>query len=131
MKRVLHPDAWSQRPLWGTNHVVGNVVVERESPNGDVVARSRFHMMELRRDDVRHFAGLYIHHLKKTKDGYRHQAAAGRHDQRAGGVRLRAAGVGVAAAIRRIISSIPADPLRGGDSMTRLHPDSRSPRRLP
>jgi len=68
---VLHPDAWSQRPLWGTNHVVGNVVVERESPNGDVVARSRFHMMELRRDDVRHFAGLYIHHLKKTKDGYR------------------------------------------------------------
>src|SRR5712691_10568039 len=20
MKRVLHPDAWSQRPLWGTNH---------------------------------------------------------------------------------------------------------------
>jgi 3-phenylpropionate/cinnamic acid dioxygenase small subunit len=71
MKRVLHPDAWSQRPLWGTNHVVGNVVVERELPNGDVVARSRFHMMELRRDDVRHFAGLYIHHLKKTKDGYR------------------------------------------------------------
>src|SRR2546430_902242 len=71
MKRVLHPDAWSQRPLWGTNHVVGNVVVERESPNGDVVVRSRFHMMELRRDDVRHFAGLYIHHLKKTKDGYR------------------------------------------------------------
>jgi len=71
MKRVLHPDAWSQRPLWGTNHVVGNVVVERESANGDVVARSRFHMMELRRDDVRHFAGLYIHHLKKTTDGYR------------------------------------------------------------
>src|SRR2546429_7112748 len=67
MKRVLHPDAWSQRPLWGTNHVVGNVVVERESPNGDVVARSRFHMMELRRDDLRHFAGLYIHHLQKTK----------------------------------------------------------------
>ena len=23
--RVLHPDAWSQRPLWGTNHVVSNV----------------------------------------------------------------------------------------------------------
>jgi 3-phenylpropionate/cinnamic acid dioxygenase small subunit len=71
MKRVLHPDAWSQRPLWGTNHVVGNVVIERESPNGDVVACSRFHMMELRRDDVRHFAGAYTHHLKRTKDGYR------------------------------------------------------------
>jgi len=71
MGRVLHPDAWSQRPLWGTNHVVSNVMVEKESPNGDVVARSRFHMMELRRDDVRHFAGSYIHSLVKARDGYR------------------------------------------------------------
>jgi benzoate/toluate 1,2-dioxygenase subunit beta len=71
MGRVLHPDAWSQRPLWGTNHVVSNVIVEKQSKNGDVIARSRFHMMELRRDDVRHFAGSYMHHLKKTKEGYR------------------------------------------------------------
>ena len=71
MGRVLHPDAWSQRPLWGTNHVVSNVVIEKTSPNGDVIARSRFHMMELRRDDVRHFAGSYTHQLKKTKEGYR------------------------------------------------------------
>ncbi len=71
MKRVLHPDAWSQRPLWGTNHVVGNVIVEKESANGDVVVRSRFHMMELRRDTVRHFAGSYVHQLKKTANGYR------------------------------------------------------------
>lgn len=71
VNRVLHPDAWSQRPLWGTNHVIGNVMIEREKPNGDVVARSRFHMLELRRDDVRHFAGSYVHHLKRTPDGYR------------------------------------------------------------
>jgi len=71
MKRVLHPDAWSQRPLWATNHVVGNVMIEKAAPNGDVVVRSRFHMMELRRDDVRHFAGAYTHHLKKTPRGYR------------------------------------------------------------
>ena len=71
MKRVLHPDAWSQRPLWATNHVVSNVVIDKAAKNGDVVARSRFHMMELRRDDVRHFAGQYTHHLKKTKSGYR------------------------------------------------------------
>jgi 3-phenylpropionate/cinnamic acid dioxygenase small subunit len=71
MNRVLHPDAWSQRPLWGTNHVVSNVVVEKIAPNGDLQVRSRFHMMELRRDDVRHFAGSYIHHLKKSKEGYR------------------------------------------------------------
>ena len=71
MGRVLHPDAWSQRPLWGTNHVVSNVVVDKAAKNGDLVVRSRFHMLELRRDDVRHFAGQYTHHLKKTKGGYR------------------------------------------------------------
>jgi benzoate/toluate 1,2-dioxygenase beta subunit len=71
MNRVLHPDAWSQRPLWGTNHVVSNVVIDKQSAKGDLVVRSRFHMMELRRDDVRHFAGRYTHHLKKAKDGYR------------------------------------------------------------
>lgn len=70
MKRVLHPDAWSQRPLWGTNHVVSNVVIESATPT-DVHVRSRFHMLELRRDDVRHFAGAYRHHLKRTKEGLR------------------------------------------------------------
>ena len=69
MNRVLHPDAWSQRPLWETNHVVSNVRIEKSSAKGMVV-KSRFHMMELRRDDVRHFAGSYEHHLVTTKKGY-------------------------------------------------------------
>jgi 3-phenylpropionate/cinnamic acid dioxygenase small subunit len=68
--RVLHPDAWSQRPLWETNHVVSNVIIEKESAD-EIHVRSRFHMMELRRDDVRHFAGAYRHQLKKTKEGFR------------------------------------------------------------
>ena len=68
MNRVLHPDAWSQRPQWGTNHVVSNVSVLKST--GDIQVKSRFHMMELRRDDVRHFAGMYTHHLKKTRDGF-------------------------------------------------------------
>jgi 3-phenylpropionate/cinnamic acid dioxygenase small subunit len=70
MKRVLHPDAWSQRPLWETNHVVSNVIIEKETGD-EIVVRSRFHMMELRRDDVRHFAGSYRHELKRTKEGLR------------------------------------------------------------
>jgi benzoate/toluate 1,2-dioxygenase beta subunit len=70
MKRVLHPDAWSQRPLWGTNHVVSNVVIEKDGPD-EVLVRSRFHMMELRRDDVRHFAGAYRHQLRKTGEDFR------------------------------------------------------------
>src|SRR5690606_3969441 len=71
MRRVLHPDAWSQRPRWGTNHVVAKPRIEKGNGNGEIVARSRFHMMELRRDDVRHFAGSYTHHLKKTPQGWR------------------------------------------------------------
>ena len=68
--RVLHPDAWSQRPLWETNHIISNVCLQKIAKNGDVEVRSRFHMMELRRDDVRHFAGSYLHKLTKTKKGY-------------------------------------------------------------
>lgn len=72
MRRLGHPRAWSQKTEWGTNHVVSNVVVEKKDPKtGDLVARSRFHMMEFRNDATRHFAGSYIHHLKKTRDGYR------------------------------------------------------------
>jgi 3-phenylpropionate/cinnamic acid dioxygenase small subunit len=72
MKRVTHPHAWSQHPDWGTNHVVSNVVVEKVDPkSGDVHVRSRFHMVELRRDELRHFAGMYRHRLKLTGDGFR------------------------------------------------------------
>jgi benzoate/toluate 1,2-dioxygenase beta subunit len=71
LKRLTHPRAWSQRTAWGTNHLVGNVTIEREEPTGDLVVRSRFHMMEFRNDATRHFAGSYIHHLKKTKSGHR------------------------------------------------------------
>lgn len=68
MKRVLHPEAWSQVPIWETNHIVGNVVIQDISAEGDVVVRSRFQMIELRRDDVRHFAGRYLHVLKKGQN---------------------------------------------------------------
>jgi 3-phenylpropionate/cinnamic acid dioxygenase small subunit len=72
MKRVTHPHAWSQAPAWGTSHLVSNVAIEKEDPRtGEVVVRSRFHMMEFRRDESRHFAGSYLHHLKRTRDGYR------------------------------------------------------------
>jgi 3-phenylpropionate/cinnamic acid dioxygenase small subunit len=63
MGRVMHPNAWSQAPSWGTSHVVGNVVIEAAGES-EIVVRSRFHMVELRRDDLRHFAGTYRHTLK-------------------------------------------------------------------
>lgn len=70
MGRVTHPNAWSQAPMWATNHLVGNIVIESETAR-EVTVRSRFHMMELRRDSVRHFGGTYRHRLAKTAQGYR------------------------------------------------------------
>ena len=70
MGRLTHPNAWSQAAAWGTSHLVGNVIVE--ALDGDTVrVYSRFQMMELRRDTVRHFAGTYRHTLVRTADGLR------------------------------------------------------------
>ena len=66
--RVSHPNAWSQVPMWETNHVVSHVVIE-SADAGQVQVRSRFHMMELRRDSVRHFGGRYQHTLVRGTDG--------------------------------------------------------------
>jgi 3-phenylpropionate/cinnamic acid dioxygenase small subunit len=66
--RVTHPNAWSQAPLWETNHLVSHVALE-EASNDRIVVRSRFHMMELRRDSIRHFGGRYRHTLRRGQDG--------------------------------------------------------------
>lgn len=72
VKRVTHPRAWSQKPPHKTSHVVSNIVVESVDPkSGDMVVRSKFYMSEFRRDQLRHFAGKYRHHLRKTPAGYR------------------------------------------------------------
>jgi len=66
--RVTHPNAWSQAPLWETNHIVSHVALE-EASKDRIVVRSRFHMMELRRDSIRHFGGRYHHTLRRGPDG--------------------------------------------------------------
>ena len=70
MGRVTHPNAWSQAPQWGTSHVVGNVVIESASETA-LQVRSRFQMMELRRDSVRHFGGTYRHTLQRRDNDFR------------------------------------------------------------
>ena len=62
MGRLNHPNAWSQAAAWGTNHLVGNVIVEAASAD-QLEVYARFQMMELRRDVVRHFGGSYRHTL--------------------------------------------------------------------
>jgi 3-phenylpropionate/cinnamic acid dioxygenase small subunit len=70
MGRVIHPTAWSQAPMWSTNHVIGNVVLESQTAN-EWRVRSRFHMMELRRDSVRHFGGTYRHTIVRAHGALR------------------------------------------------------------
>jgi benzoate/toluate 1,2-dioxygenase subunit beta len=72
MRRMAHPRAWSQKTAWGTNHIVSNVRIEKtDAGTGELIVRSRFHMMEFRNDATRHFAGSYVHHLLRCPDGYR------------------------------------------------------------
>lgn len=66
--RVSHPNAWSQAPMWETNHLVSHVAIESVGEN-QIKVRSRFHLMELRRDNVRHFGGRYQHWLVRGADG--------------------------------------------------------------
>jgi 3-phenylpropionate/cinnamic acid dioxygenase small subunit len=66
--RVTHPNAWSQAPMWETNHLVSHVAFESVTRH-EIRVRSRFHMMELRRDSIRHFGGRYQHTLVRGADG--------------------------------------------------------------
>ncbi|HEX2540981.1 MAG TPA: aromatic-ring-hydroxylating dioxygenase subunit beta [Caldimonas sp.] len=66
--RVSHPNAWSQAPLWETNHLVSHVALESIG-DAEIHVRSRFHLMELRRDQVRHFGGSYRHTLVRDAAG--------------------------------------------------------------
>jgi 3-phenylpropionate/cinnamic acid dioxygenase small subunit len=70
MGRVTHPNAWSQAPNWGTSHLVGNVVIESATAT-TLVVRSRFQMIEMRRDALRHFAGTYRHTLQLHGDSFK------------------------------------------------------------
>jgi 3-phenylpropionate/cinnamic acid dioxygenase small subunit len=66
--RVMHPNAWSQAPLWETNHIVSHVAIASADAK-QIVVHSRFHMMELRRETIRHFGGRYHHTLVRGADG--------------------------------------------------------------
>ncbi len=68
--RLQHPNAWSQDAEWGTHHMVGNLVVE-SIDTGTAQVYSRFTMMELRRDSIRHFGGSYRHQLVRDAGRWR------------------------------------------------------------
>jgi 3-phenylpropionate/cinnamic acid dioxygenase small subunit len=66
--RISHPNAWSQAPQWETSHLVSHVTIE-STEGATLTVRSRFQMMELRRDVIRHFGGSYRHILVRGEKG--------------------------------------------------------------
>jgi len=68
IRRVMHPYAHSQAAGHRTSHVVSNVMIQSESDD-EIVATSRFHMVEYRLDDQRYFGGKYTHTLARTDAG--------------------------------------------------------------
>ncbi len=70
MGRITHPNAWSQAPLWETNHVLGSVVIE-ELTQPKIQVRSRFQVLELRRDRLRSLAGVYRHTLRRQGEDFK------------------------------------------------------------
>jgi 3-phenylpropionate/cinnamic acid dioxygenase small subunit len=70
MGRITHPNAWSQAPLWETNHVMGNVVIEQFT-DSRIRVRSRFQVSELRRDQLRTLAGSYRHTLLRRGEDFK------------------------------------------------------------
>ncbi len=69
MGRITHPNAWSQAPLWETNHLIANVVIE-DLADTWVRVRSRFQVLELRRDVLRSLAGAYRHTLLRRGEDF-------------------------------------------------------------
>ncbi len=70
MGRLNHPNAWSQAAAWGTNHMVGGILIESATAER-VEVYARFQMMELRRDVVRHFGGSYRHTLVRRGESWK------------------------------------------------------------
>jgi benzoate/toluate 1,2-dioxygenase beta subunit len=72
IRRLAHPSIHAQTPPSRTSRIIANVTAEDQAAGGaDVVIRSKFQMIEYRRDKQRLFAGTSRHGLVAADDGYR------------------------------------------------------------
>lgn len=63
VRRLSDPRIYSQEPRSRTSRTVTNVTIEPSTGEPGVVVRSKFVLVEYRREDQRLFAGTYIHRL--------------------------------------------------------------------
>jgi 3-phenylpropionate/cinnamic acid dioxygenase small subunit len=70
VRRLASPRIYSQEPRSRTSRIVGNVSIE-DSDNDACTVRSKFLMIEYRRESQRIFGGTTFHHLVRTDGGIR------------------------------------------------------------
>jgi ethylbenzene dioxygenase subunit beta len=71
VRRLTHPKIHSQEPASRTSHIIANVMIEQDGPGAaEWTVRSKFHIIEYRRDLQRIFGGTCLHGLTRQKDGF-------------------------------------------------------------
>ena len=68
VKQLRHPRAHARLPLARTVHQVGNILVEKDSPE-EVVVASTLSVIEFRSEKQRVYGALVEHRLRRIKDG--------------------------------------------------------------
>jgi benzoate/toluate 1,2-dioxygenase beta subunit len=70
VRRLASPRIYSQEPRSRTSRIVTNVTLE-EAGGDFVVTRSKFMMIEFRRNEQRLFGGSYLHRLVRVENAMR------------------------------------------------------------
>jgi 3-phenylpropionate/cinnamic acid dioxygenase small subunit len=63
VRRLASPRIYSQEPPSRTSRMIGNVRIEEMQPDGGCLLRSKFVLVEYRREQQRLFAGTCFHRL--------------------------------------------------------------------
>jgi len=72
VRRLASPRMYSQEPRSRTSRMIGNVTVEESDADAKAVTvRSKFLMLEFRRDQQRLFGGTAFHRLVQSEGGIR------------------------------------------------------------
>ena len=70
VRRLASPRIYSQEPRSRTSRIVANVTLEEVGPDYALV-RSKFMMIEFRRNEQRLFGGTCVHRLVRHEDALR------------------------------------------------------------
>ena len=70
VRRLASPRIYSQEPRSRTSRMIGNVTLE-ETDADAVTVRSKFQLLEYRRETQRIFGGTCLHRLVRGEDGIR------------------------------------------------------------